>query len=169
DPSDGSDDNIKVEINKDSRIQLYLALSAVPEAQIREILKQLIEQLPEVEYALTKEFVVKKRYGFGDGSEPQRQRVRRIEVCSKCQEEFDADEERAADECCFHPGFFRPDYSKFVDWDEDAHGTIDSEEVRRMYPENYRWTCCQEYGDCEGCVRGAHQSANPHKKLRGDV
>lgn len=97
--SDDSDDTTEVEMNRDSRSQLYRALSAVPEARIRQILSQLIEQVPAVEYALTREFVTLKRKPDVYDSENTK-----TELCTKCHEEYDGGTERVEDECAFHPG-----------------------------------------------------------------
>lgn len=97
--SDDSDDTTEVQINRESRSQLYVALSAVPEVQIRQILTQLIEQVPAVEYALTKEFVALT----GSKRKPDDSEYDN-ELCTKCHEEFDAGAERVEDECAFHPG-----------------------------------------------------------------
>ncbi|KAJ4493076.1 hypothetical protein C8J55DRAFT_556046 [Lentinula edodes] len=157
--SDDSSDSAEVQINRDSRTRLYLALAAISETQIRSILNQLIEQVPAVEYALTRELVTLKRKLNHDYE-------RHIERCTNCHEEFDTHTKRSNTECSFHPGSLKPNWNSFPDWDEDVHGPIDAEETRREYPENFMWSCCKEDGESEGCVHGAHQSANPHKKAR---
>ncbi|KAE9402516.1 hypothetical protein BT96DRAFT_548543 [Gymnopus androsaceus JB14] len=159
--SDDSDDTTEVQINRESRSQLYVALSAVPEVQIRQILTQLIEQVPAVEYALTKEFVALT----GSKRKPDDSEYDN-ELCTKCHEEFDAGAERVEDECAFHPGMLKPDMHSFADWDEEVHGPIDADDTRREFPENFLWTCCQEDGVSVGCVNGLHQPANPQKKPR---
>ncbi|KAF9065820.1 hypothetical protein BDP27DRAFT_1190220, partial [Rhodocollybia butyracea] len=147
---ESSDDGVpELQLNKESRSQLYLALSAVPEAQIRNILTQLIEQVPAVEYALTKEFVTLKRRLDTYGT--------RMETCAQCDEEFDMDFKRTKDECSFHPGHLEPDYDSFEDWDEDVHGPIDSTDTRKEFPENFLWSCCGEDGVSEGCVQSTHK------------
>ncbi|KAJ3795858.1 hypothetical protein GGU11DRAFT_835677 [Lentinula aff. detonsa] len=175
--SDHSDDSVEVQINSDTRSKLYLSLAALPETQVRSILNQLIEQVPAVEYALTRELVTLKRKLDHHDYE------RHLERCKNCYEEFDTQLKKRNNECSFHPGspFYtqtniletdqwqgslEPDYASFPDWDEDVHGPIDNEETRRHYPENFIWSCCQADGNSEGCVHGVHQSANAQKKAR---
>ncbi|EEB87969.1 hypothetical protein MPER_14459, partial [Moniliophthora perniciosa FA553] len=31
-------------------------------------------------------------------------------------------------------------------WDEDCHGPMDTEENRKEFPENFKWSCCNEDG-----------------------
>ena len=55
-----------------------------------------------------------------------------------------------------HPGELEIDDGHY-DWpdhDEDCHGRIDSNALRREYPENYTWSCCGKPGDDRGCKRG---------------
>ncbi|KAJ3725676.1 hypothetical protein DFJ43DRAFT_575362 [Lentinula guzmanii] len=158
--SDHSDDSVEVQINSDTRSKLYLSLAALPETQVRSILNQLIEQVPAVEYALTRELVTLKRKLDHHDYE------RHLERCKNCYEEFDTQLKKRNNECSFHPGSLEPDYASFPDWDEDVHGPIDNEETRRHYPENFIWSCCQADGNSEGCVHGVHQSANAQKKAR---
>lgn len=46
----------------------------------------------------------------------------------------------------------------WADHDEDCHGKIDTDEMREEFPDGFRWDCCGQTGDAEGCHRGAHQS-----------
>ena len=43
-----------------------------------------------------------------------------------------------------HPGELEPDYDEdcWADHDEECHGDIDSNELRREYPDGYIWDCC---------------------------
>lgn len=95
--SDDSNDSTEVQLNRHSRTRLYLALAAISETQIRSILNQLIEQVPAVEYALTRELVTLKRKLNHDYE-------RHIEPCKNCHEEFDTQSKRSNTECSFHPG-----------------------------------------------------------------
>ncbi|KAJ4480159.1 hypothetical protein J3R30DRAFT_3288442, partial [Lentinula aciculospora] len=173
--SNDSEDSIEVQINRESRSKLYLALATISETQIRSILNQLIEEVPTVEYTLTRDLLTSKRKTDHHGHE------RFIECCNNCHAEFDTQTKRSNTECSFHPGMLflvtkystnvlsglsKPDWTSFPDWDEDVHGPIDTERTRREYPENFLWSCCREDGTSEGCVRGAHQSVNPQKKKR---
>ncbi|KAL8736233.1 MAG: hypothetical protein Q9166_000388 [cf. Caloplaca sp. 2 TL-2023] len=51
-----------------------------------------------------------------------------------------------------------PDYDgdAWADHDENCHGTIDSEEMRQVYPEKFIYTCCDGDGTSEGCKTSRH-------------
>mmetsp|Transcript_25238 Transcript_25238/g.49153 ORF Transcript_25238/g.49153 Transcript_25238/m.49153 type:complete len:198 (-) Transcript_25238:664-1257(-) len=53
-----------------------------------------------------------------------------------------------------HPGVLEVNYDNWPDHDERCHGVIDSNALRREYPENYVWSCCNSDGDTEGCTKG---------------
>lgn len=63
-------------------------------------------------------------------------------------------------------GDLEADYERFVDWDEDVHGPMDSQENRRQYPENFVWSCCEKDGLVEGCTTGTHISNPFHAAKR---
>ncbi|KAJ0273224.1 hypothetical protein COL940_009979 [Colletotrichum noveboracense] len=46
----------------------------------------------------------------------------------------------------------------WADHDEDVGGPIDTSENREQFPEVFRWDCCEEPGDADGCHRGAHRT-----------
>jgi hypothetical protein len=47
----------------------------------------------------------------------------------------------------------------WADHDEDCHGIIDSEEMRKEFPEGFRWDCCDQAGDGErGCSYARHEA-----------
>lgn len=46
----------------------------------------------------------------------------------------------------------------WADHDENCHGEIDTEDMRKEYPEGFRWSCRQELGDKEGCHTGPHRA-----------
>lgn len=54
----------------------------------------------------------------------------------------------------------------WADHDENCHGTIDTAEMREVYPGGFLWTCCDEDGTEDGCRRGRHQ-ADPSKSMKG--
>ncbi|KAM0238129.1 hypothetical protein ACHAPO_004007 [Fusarium lateritium] len=64
-------------------------------------------------------------------------------------------------------GELEADYDAHVwdDHDEDCHGTIDSEEMRKAHPEGFIWTCCNKGGLEAGCKLGKHE-ADPLKSRR---
>lgn len=55
------------------------------------------------------------------------------------------------------------------DHDERCHGPIDTAENREMYLEAFKWECCDEPGDAEGCQRGAHRASESVEKSGGPV
>lgn len=162
-------------INAETRALLRNAISTVAEAHLRQVLDNLIVTNPAVEVALTKEFVTVTR-------EPDIV-APRWEACVHCDYDFDIHSQRQQDECRFHPGrclgvpsfmFSRMpflgelevNYEKFVDWDEDVHGPMDTPNNRRQYPENFTWTCCELDGQGIGCVQGEHKIAVQRKRRR---
>ncbi|KAJ7895067.1 hypothetical protein B0H13DRAFT_828179 [Mycena leptocephala] len=88
--------------------------------------------------------------------------VPRWETCANCGETYDVNE--GEDECTFHPGDLEVNEAKFLDWDEDCHGPMDSEHNREEFPENFSWTCCNGDGMTEGCANGKHSVAVPKKR-----
>jgi hypothetical protein len=72
-------------------------------------------------------------------------------------ESDDGSESDDEDAECHHPGDLKPCGSKFYDWNV-ACGPINSNYVRRTYPENYVWTCCSEIGTSRGCTKGDGES-----------
>lgn len=44
----------------------------------------------------------------------------------------------------------------WADHDEDCHGEIDSEYMRKEYPQGFEWSCCGRSGNGEGCKTGRH-------------
>ncbi|KAJ7284452.1 hypothetical protein C8J57DRAFT_1288501 [Mycena rebaudengoi] len=138
-----------------SRAQLHAAIYAVPEARLRHVLTQLVDTVPAVERALSKELVTVNR--------TTRVVIPRWEKCGNCGETFDVNE--AADEpCTFHPGNLEVNEDAFADWDERCHGPMDSLETREEYPENFSWSCCEGDGLTDGCEEGRHKVAVSKKR-----
>lgn len=54
------------------------------------------------------------------------------------------------------------DSSTWDDWDENCHGTIDND-LFDEYPEGFKWNCCNEVGNEEGCVNGPHEVDETYK------
>uniref|UniRef100_A0A0W0F7W9 Uncharacterized protein n=1 Tax=Moniliophthora roreri TaxID=221103 RepID=A0A0W0F7W9_MONRR len=159
--SDSDDDIV---LDERSREQLRAALNTVSEERLRAILMALCEQIPSVELAMTKEFVVsvsrkRKTTDDGDDDEPE-ELAPRYELCRNCREEYDFTTEREG--VCV----LNCDYDNFVDWDEDCHGPMDTEENRKEFPENFKWSCCNEDGVSQGCVQTAHEPIVPRKKRK---
>jgi hypothetical protein len=50
------------------------------------------------------------------------------------------------------------DAGTWDDHDEGCHGTIDSNSMRREFPEGFTWSCCGASGDAQGCVKGVGES-----------
>lgn len=114
--------------------------------------------------------------------------VPRWQTCANCEEEYDAGTIRQAGECNYHTGqlsmqVIRPvnktmliakhsypagrlevNYNAWPDWDEDVHGEMDTAENRRLYPENFTWSCCGCDGTEQGCVEDEHE---PREVQRG--
>lgn len=64
--------------------------------------------------------------------------------------------------CAYHEGDLEPDYDGFWEdlegYNEDKDGPIDTEEMRRRYPQGFFWDCCgKKINDAAGgCRTGAH-------------
>jgi len=56
----------------------------------------------------------------------------------------------------------------WADHDEDCHGMIDTEEMRREFPEGFSYPCCGQDGTAAGCTRGMHRAADD-KRWRDEV
>ncbi|KAI9149029.1 hypothetical protein HJFPF1_11074 [Paramyrothecium foliicola] len=46
----------------------------------------------------------------------------------------------------------------WADHDEDCHGEIDLDELRKEYPNGYIWSCCDQKGSQPGCRKHPHKS-----------
>ncbi|KAJ7690107.1 hypothetical protein B0H17DRAFT_936479 [Mycena rosella] len=138
-----------------SRAQLQAAIYALPEARLRHVVAGLVDTVPAVYRVLARELV---------GVSPvARVVVPRWETCANCGETYDLHAD-ANEECTFHPGRLQVDEAKFLDWDEDCHGPMDSPHNRDEFPENFSWSCCSSDGLAGGCVTGRHSVAVPKKR-----
>ncbi|KAG6906175.1 hypothetical protein DXG01_015438 [Tephrocybe rancida] len=146
-----SDDDAEVPVDADSRLQLYEAIENLGEDRLKRVLIDLVS-IPVVEERLTRQLLTLKR--------KMHDVVSRWETCGNCGEEFDMASRRESDEECE----LEVDESGFVDWDEDCHGPMDSSDNRRQYPENFKWTCCEQDGRAEGCVHGVHRQVLSKKR-----
>ncbi|KAF3810316.1 hypothetical protein GCG54_00000360 [Colletotrichum gloeosporioides] len=85
--------------------------------------------------------------------------ARPLAICVECREAFDPNTSGPRD-CFYHPGYLEVDDEGdfWADHDEDCHGKIDTDEMREAFPDGFRWDCCGQTGDAEGCHRGSHRS-----------
>ncbi|KAF2502911.1 hypothetical protein BU16DRAFT_23224 [Lophium mytilinum] len=94
----------------------------------------------------------------------------RYRKCTQCLETFDITDNTTG--CCtWHEGEleFDDEADTWIDWDEDTHGPMDTTEHREEYPDGFRWTCCDDPGDYEGCESGRHSTVRgepPQKRKR---
>ncbi|KAJ7056705.1 hypothetical protein C8F01DRAFT_1086991 [Mycena amicta] len=142
--------------------QLQAAVSTAPEARLRLVLTRLVARNAAVRRALAKDLLTVNAPAPATVARV----VPRWETCENCRESYDVNAQDN-EECVFHPGDLEVDYEKFVDWDEDCHGPMDSRGNRRDYPENFTWSCCDADGTAPGCVNGRHR-AKAHKKRHLD-
>ena len=58
-----------------------------------------------------------------------------------------------------HAGDLEIDYesSTWDDWDENCHGTMDTEDNQEEYPEGFVWSCCNKTGEKRGCRQSVHR------------
>lgn len=54
-------------------------------------------------------------------------------------------------------GKLEVDWDVWEDHDEDVHGEMDPEELRREFPVNYTYSCCDEDGTAGGCQTTRHK------------
>ena len=54
----------------------------------------------------------------------------------------------------------------WADHDENCHGIIDTDEMRKEYPEGFLYTCCDKDGEAKGCARARHEE-HPNKSRKG--
>ncbi|KAL6704685.1 hypothetical protein ACN47E_007967 [Coniothyrium glycines] len=82
----------------------------------------------------------------------------RFEICIQCNNEYNvlSNDKRS---CIWHEGELEVDHEGdfWADHDERCHGTIDTDEMRREYPEGFIWNCCDESGENEGCKKSRHR------------
>ncbi|KAJ7116528.1 hypothetical protein C8R44DRAFT_210611 [Mycena epipterygia] len=135
---------------------LRRAIYALPEARLRHVVAQIAETVPAVYRALARELVVV--------NPETRVVIPRWETCANCGETHDVNADEGEEECTFHPGDLEVDEAKFLDWDEDCHGPMDSPHNRDEFPGNFAWSCCKGDGMAEGCVAGKHIVAVPKKR-----
>ncbi|KAF7312035.1 hypothetical protein MIND_00215600 [Mycena indigotica] len=132
--------------------QLNAAISSAPVARLQLILIRLAKKNPAVRKALTKELLTIS----GPPTAPVRV-IPRWEICENCGNSYDVNVAEDNEDCVFHPGDLEVEDDKFVDWDEDCHGPMDTRSNRREFPENFTWSCCEGDGTAGGCVNGRHR------------
>ncbi|KAG7091353.1 hypothetical protein E1B28_010395 [Marasmius oreades] len=101
----GSSGYEELVINEHSRAQRRVALKTVPTMRLQKILMALIEQIPAIERAMTKEFVSSRvkaleRHREEDDEFEQEQ----VKCCTKCHQDYGAAVEPENGACSFHPG-----------------------------------------------------------------
>lgn len=154
----GSSEGSEVAVDATSRAALHQAIASIPETHLRQVISNLVDSVPAVEQAMTRELV---------SFDPRTRAVTpRWEICDSCGEKYDLEVNRESNECKFHPGENKVDKASFVDWDENCHGPMDTLANRRAYPEKFVWTCCEEDTESEGCVTQEHMPAVPRKRQR---
>ncbi|KAJ6258258.1 hypothetical protein Dda_7177 [Drechslerella dactyloides] len=119
----------------------------------------------------------------GTGSTPTKASRKRYK-CAHCQTLFTPHIPTSGTEspCVYHPG------NLLVDLEADIWTTISpykrhkttltidytDEKIIERYPEGYRYDCCDEYADHEGCQRGLHTTSRitsaeqAHDKFNGE-
>ncbi|KAH8778072.1 hypothetical protein BGZ57DRAFT_347927 [Hyaloscypha finlandica] len=85
--------------------------------------------------------------------------VPKYATCLNCKTEFDVTLNDRGD-CRWHSGekeaYHDDDF--WADHDEDCHGDIDSFIDDFDYAEGFKWSCCDELGDNEGCKSTKHKA-----------
>ncbi|EIW57355.1 uncharacterized protein TRAVEDRAFT_65224 [Trametes versicolor FP-101664 SS1] len=181
--------DIPHELDGASRAQLHVAIATAPEERVREAFAALIDSVPAVTERVFSMLVAVPPPAYPPPQQagemvppaappwnvypppvqaPPVARaallVPRWQICANCEEEYDAGAVRQAGECNYHTGRLEMNYDAWPDWDEDVHGEMDTTENRRLYPENFTWSCCGCDGTEVGCVEDEHE---PREVQRG--
>ncbi|PMD27004.1 hypothetical protein NA56DRAFT_697154 [Hyaloscypha hepaticicola] len=85
--------------------------------------------------------------------------VPRYTICLRCKAEFDVTANDKRD-CTWHSGEKEADFEDdfWADHDEDCHGDIDDLVDDPDVQDGFKWSCCGELGDAEGCKWTKHKS-----------
>ncbi|CAI6340737.1 unnamed protein product [Periconia digitata] len=141
---------------------LVQAIDTATIQRLQKTLKEICDQSPEA-YNIARSKLLIGTAVDANPSEGQKRKhelgVQRYEICEQCEKEYDV-EENGEDACAWHAGDLEPDYEAefWADHDEDCHGVIDSDELRKEYPEGYTWSCYEQRGDVgEFCEHGPHE------------
>ncbi|KAF2622643.1 hypothetical protein BU25DRAFT_351820 [Macroventuria anomochaeta] len=103
-------------------------------------------------------------YSDADGDDAPRSKRKstysrqRFEHCVQCEKEYDVTQ-NGPRSCQWHDGDDEVDEEQdfWADHDEDCHGEIDTPEMRKLFPEGFRWTCCNKLGNDKGCKITPHR------------
>ncbi|KJZ77596.1 hypothetical protein HIM_02773 [Hirsutella minnesotensis 3608] len=136
-------------------------LKTIPDHQARQVLLALCND----ERVLKKAVEYARQLEEAAHFEPKSKSS--LAVCVRCDEVFNTND-RDDEACEYHDGHLEVDDESdfWADHDEMCHGTIDTEEMRKEYPEGFIWTCCGEDGTSDGCLRAMHE-ADPGKASKG--
>ncbi|CAH0055969.1 unnamed protein product [Clonostachys solani] len=135
-----------------------------PESVVKQLLLALCEDKDVEKIALARLNAMPKSSGASQGSGRKRKATDDLAICVQCESPFYKDDNRPKD-CLYHPGESEVDWdsSAWVDHDENCHGEIDSDSMRKEHPEGFIWSCCDKTGEeSAGCTRGYHES-DPNK------
>ncbi|RSL64935.1 hypothetical protein CEP54_004460 [Fusarium duplospermum] len=107
------------------------------------------------------------RRGPIEGGGQKRKAAGELLLCVQCDQPF-IEEENNRQACWYHWGELEVDYDSpaWVDWDENCHGTIDTDEQREEHPDGFTWNCCDNAGSEPGCTTGKHE-AHPSRSKKG--
>ncbi|CAG9984471.1 unnamed protein product [Clonostachys byssicola] len=159
-----------------------------PESLVKAVLLALCEDKNVEKIALARLDALTKSSGALQGPARKRKATNDLAVCAQCDKPFYKDDNQPKD-CLYHPGSYRihllllsslnpwkvctlwiwltragesevdRGHHVWDDHDEDCHGEIDSDYMRKEHPEGYIWSCCDKNGkESAGCTRGYHES-----------
>ncbi|KAF1991648.1 hypothetical protein K402DRAFT_389043 [Aulographum hederae CBS 113979] len=101
-------------------------------------------------------------------SQTKNRPIAKYEICEQCHKKYNV-AGNGQKICEFHPGRLMADYGADVwaDHDEDCHGIIDTDEMRRNLPQGFMWQCCRGDGKARGCKTATHMTKErPAKRFR---
>ncbi|KAJ9249237.1 hypothetical protein DTO207G8_6891 [Paecilomyces variotii] len=84
----------------------------------------------------------------------------RYALCEQCNEHFDITNNTDTS-CLFHLDVSVPEMDLFIGHDEYYDGIIESEDMRKHYPERFIYGCCGRTGEDEPCMVARHHERYP--------
>ncbi|KAJ2891525.1 hypothetical protein MKZ38_000234 [Zalerion maritima] len=78
-------------------------------------------------------------------------------ICGMCEQVF-TNQTNSSHSCRYHHGSLELDMGAptWGDWHPDSDGCRDTPDNRSLFPDGFRWTCCNRSGSRGGCQRTSH-------------
>ncbi|CZT19199.1 uncharacterized protein RCC_05045 [Ramularia collo-cygni] len=133
------------------------------------LLLEIVSTIPAAK-ALAEERLLLPLASSGESSDVQPNLKRKAyEICENCKEEYSV-ESNDKGSCVYHDGNKEVNYKSdmWIDHDDDCHGDPDSFADDPNYADGFRWGCCEQNSETEGCVVSRHvpKKVDESKKAR---